>query len=77
MFTASVDSRRRQNGVLFRNDLADLSKTRPSWKYRFLTRVRVNFRVRRDFPRIVGFSENAPCFALSFGPFGRLSEIQK
>lgn len=77
MFTASLSSLIHQNGKTSGNDLADLSKNRPSQKYAIWTRARVNFRVRRHFLRFVAFSKIAPSFRPRFGTNARFSETRK
>ena len=77
MFTASVDTSAVQNADLFRNDLADLSKNRPSGEYPFWTRARVKKRVRPHFWRIVRFSKNVPCFSPGFDGFDCFDKTRK
>ena len=66
-----------KNAISSRIDLADLSKCIPSGKYAISTRARVNFGVRRHFPGIVDFSENAPCFSLPFAGNDGFGVFQK
>ena len=61
----------RTNAVSSGFDLADLSKSAPSEKSRFLSRAGMKKRVRHYFTGFVDFSEKASGFLMGFGEKSR------